>query len=143
MNIVRKVFCGRTYAQGVFHGSFSTLQIPILGSVFRKMKRFFVFSTYVVLCFVFNLLGAEEDRPESFLFPELQGKLRFPMEIQTPVSGSFAEYRTHHLHMGADFKTFHLNGFPAIAPFDGVVESVSESPTGYGLNLMLRSSSGL
>ncbi|EMY16165.1 hypothetical protein LEP1GSC043_4198 [Leptospira weilii str. Ecochallenge] len=82
-----------------------------------------------------------EDR--SLLFPELQGKLRFPMEIQTPVSGSFAEYRTHHLHMGADFKTFHLNGFPAIAPFDGIVESVSESPTGYGLNLMLRSSSGL
>ncbi len=65
------------------------------------------------------------------------------MEVQTPVSGSFAEYRTHHLHMGADFKTFHLNGFPAIAPFDGVVESISESPTGYGLNLMLRSSSGL
>lgn len=105
------------------------------------MKRFFVFSIYVILLFflAFWELRAE-DRPE---FPELQGKLRFPMEVQTPVSGSFAEYRTHHLHMGADFKTFHLNGFPAIAPFDGVVESISESPTGYGLNLMFRSSSGL
>ncbi len=105
------------------------------------MKRFFVFSISVVLLFflIFQGLWAE-DRPE---FPELQGKLRFPMEVQTPVSGSFAEYRTHHLHMGADFKTFHLNGFPAVAPFDGVVESISESPTGYGLNLMLRSSSGL
>ncbi|WP_081605069.1 M23 family metallopeptidase [Leptospira alstonii] len=101
---------------------------------------------YVALLFVFIFQGKglrAEDRPELLLFPELQGKLRFPMEIQTPVSGSFAEYRTHHLHMGADFKTFHLNGFPAIAPFDGVVESVSESPTGYGLNLMLRSPSGL
>ncbi|WP_410175018.1 M23 family metallopeptidase [Leptospira borgpetersenii] len=113
---------------------------------FRKMKRFFAFSTYTVLFFAFILLvnGLKaEDRPESLLFPELQGKLQFPMEIQTPVSGSFAEYRIHHLHMGADFKTFHLNGFPAIAPFDGIVESVSESPTGYGLNLILRSSSGL
>ncbi|UVA63469.1 M23 family metallopeptidase [Leptospira borgpetersenii] len=110
------------------------------------MKRFFAFSTYTVLLFAFILLvnGLKaEDRPESLLFPELQGKLQFPMEIQTPVSGSFAEYRIHHLHMGADFKTFHLNGFPAIAPFDGIVESVSESPTGYGLNLILRSSSGL
>lgn len=110
------------------------------------MKRFFAFSTYTVLFFAFILLvnGLKaEDRPESLLFPELQGKLQFPMEIQTPVSGSFAEYRIHHLHMGADFKTFHLNGFPAIAPFDGIVESVSESPTGYGLNLILRSSSGL
>ncbi|ABJ75491.1 M23 family metallopeptidase [Leptospira borgpetersenii] len=110
------------------------------------MERFFAFSTYTVLLFAFILLvnGLKaEDRPESLLFPELQGKLQFPMEIQTPVSGSFAEYRIHHLHMGADFKTFHLNGFPAIAPFDGIVESVSESPTGYGLNLILRSSSGL
>ncbi|PJZ55530.1 peptidase M23 [Leptospira barantonii] len=107
------------------------------------MKRFSALSTYVlVLILTFQGLGAE-DRPELLLFPELQGKLRFPMEFQTPISGSFAEYRTHHLHMGADFKTFHLNGLPAIAPFDGVVESVSESPTGYGLNLMVRSSSGL
>ncbi|TGM01046.1 M23 family metallopeptidase [Leptospira barantonii] len=107
------------------------------------MKRFSVLSAYVlVLILAFQGLGAE-DRPELLLFPELQGKLRFPMEFQTPISGSFAEYRTHHLHMGADFKTFHLNGLPAIAPFDGVVESVSESPTGYGLNLMVRSASGL
>ncbi|WP_246057531.1 M23 family metallopeptidase [Leptospira gomenensis] len=84
-----------------------------------------------------------EDRPELRLYPELQGRILFPMEFQTPVSGSFAEYRVHHLHMGADFKTFHLNGFPAIAPFDGFVESLSESPNGYGLNLVLRSSSGL
>ncbi|WP_025182318.1 M23 family metallopeptidase [Leptospira kirschneri] len=127
--------------QGVFSIPFSALQISFFDPFFRKMKRFFVFSIYVVLLFflIFRELWAE-DRPE---FPELQGKLRFPMEVQTPVSGSFAEYRTHHLHMGADFKTFHLNGFPAIAPFDGVVESISESPTGYGLNLMLRSSSGL
>ncbi|AXR60768.1 M23 family metallopeptidase [Leptospira mayottensis] len=125
---------------------FRLYKFRFLAQFFRKMKRFFAFSTYVVLSFAFILLvkGLKaEDRPESLLFPELQGKLRFPMEIQTPVSGSFAEYRIHHLHMGADFKTFHLNGFPAIAPFDGIVESVSESPTGYGLNLMLRSSSGL
>ncbi|TGK26810.1 M23 family metallopeptidase [Leptospira yasudae] len=110
------------------------------------MKRFSARSIPTLLLFVliFPWSGLwTEDRPELQLFPELQGKLRFPMEIQTPISGSFAEYRTHHLHMGADFKTFHLNGLPAIAPFDGVVESVSESPNGYGLNLMVRSPSGL
>ncbi|MBM9579827.1 M23 family metallopeptidase [Leptospira sp. 201903070] len=109
------------------------------------MIRFFV----VRCAFLFSILILSwgglraEDRPEFQLFPELQGKLRFPMEFQTPISGSFAEYRVHHLHMGADFKTFHVNGLPAIAPFDGFVESISESPTGYGLNLMVRSPSGL
>ncbi|MBM9500480.1 M23 family metallopeptidase [Leptospira sp. 201903071] len=108
------------------------------------MNRFLVFkslSLWILLLFVEGL-GAV-DRPELQLFPELQGKLRFPMEFQTPISGSFAEYRVHHLHMGADFKTFHVNGLPAIAPFDGFVESISESPSGYGLNLMVRSPSGL
>ncbi|WP_208862019.1 M23 family metallopeptidase [Leptospira barantonii] len=126
-----------------FRDAFRLYKFRFSVQFFRKMKRFSALSTYVlVLILTFQGLGAE-DRPELLLFPELQGKLRFPMEFQTPISGSFAEYRTHHLHMGADFKTFHLNGLPAIAPFDGVVESVSESPTGYGLNLMVRSSSGL
>ncbi|XDD51317.1 M23 family metallopeptidase [Leptospira sp. WS92.C1] len=106
--------------------------------IFLLAPRYFLF----LIVLLVKGLGAE-DRPEFQLFPELQGKLRFPMEFQTPISGSFAEYRVHHLHMGADFKTFHMNGLPAIAPFDGFVESISESPTGYGLNLMLRSSSGL
>ncbi|WP_429945611.1 M23 family metallopeptidase [Leptospira stimsonii] len=111
------------------------------------MNRFFLFKGFFcgILFLALSALSAlsAEDRPELLLFPELQGKLRFPMEFQTPISGSFAEYRVHHLHMGADFKTFHVNGLPAIAPFDGFVESISESPTGYGLNLMVRSPSGL
>ncbi|MGJ4754648.1 M23 family metallopeptidase [Leptospira kmetyi] len=126
-----------------FRNAFRLYKFRFSVQFFRKMKRFSALSAYVlVLIWTFQGLRAE-DRPELQLFPELQGKLRFPMEFQTPISGSFAEYRTHHLHMGADFKTFHLNGLPAIAPFDGVVESVSESPTGYGLNLMVRSASGL
>lgn len=68
------------------------------------------------------------------------GNLGFPMEIETPISGSYAEYRVHHLHMGCDFKTFHTNGISAISPFQGYVESIGQSTKGYGSNIILRSS---
>ncbi|EPG76328.1 hypothetical protein LEP1GSC058_1245 [Leptospira fainei serovar Hurstbridge str. BUT 6] len=67
------------------------------------------------------------------------GNLRFPMELETPISGSYAEYRVHHLHMGCDFKTFHANGLSALAPFSGYVDSIGQSGKGYGLNLVLKS----
>lgn len=69
------------------------------------------------------------------------GNLSFPMELETPISGSYAEYRIHHLHMGCDFKTFHTNGLYAKAPFSGYVESIAQSAKGYGVNLVLKSSS--
>ncbi|TGK55202.1 M23 family peptidase [Leptospira wolffii] len=68
------------------------------------------------------------------------GGLGFPMEWETPISGSYAEYRVHHLHMGCDFKTFHANGISALAPFAGSVESIGQSQKGYGLNLVVKSS---
>lgn len=68
------------------------------------------------------------------------GNLGFPMEMETPISGSYAEYRVHHLHMGCDFKTFHTNGISAISPFQGYVESIGQSTKGYGSNIILRSS---
>ncbi|EQA45067.1 hypothetical protein LEP1GSC050_2208 [Leptospira broomii serovar Hurstbridge str. 5399] len=68
------------------------------------------------------------------------GNMRFPMELETPISGSYAEYRVHHLHMGCDFKTFHANGLAASAPFSGYVDSIGQSAKGYGLNLVLKSS---
>ncbi|WP_246032064.1 M23 family metallopeptidase [Leptospira fluminis] len=61
------------------------------------------------------------------------------MELETPISGSYAEYRIHHLHMGCDFKTFHTNGLYAKAPFSGYVESIAQSAKGYGVNLVLKS----
>ncbi|EMP04818.1 hypothetical protein LEP1GSC124_4735 [Leptospira interrogans serovar Pyrogenes str. 200701872] len=42
--------------QGVFSIPFSALQITFSGPFFRKMKRFFVFSIYVILYF-FGFLG--------------------------------------------------------------------------------------
>ncbi|WP_100787037.1 M23 family metallopeptidase [Leptospira adleri] len=128
-----------------FGNAFRLYKFQIGFHFLGRMNRFLIFRGFFLgmLLLCASALRAE-DRPEELqLFPELQGKLRFPMEFQTPISGSFAEYRVHHLHMGADFKTFHVNGLPAIAPFDGFVESISESPSGYGLNLMVRSPSGL
>ncbi|PJZ68894.1 peptidase M23 [Leptospira perolatii] len=67
------------------------------------------------------------------------GTLKFPTEVETPISGSYAEFRVHHLHMGCDFKTFQANGLLALSPFEGYVESISQSTKGYGLNVMLKS----
>ncbi|TGL64525.1 M23 family metallopeptidase [Leptospira sarikeiensis] len=68
------------------------------------------------------------------------GTLSFPMELETPISGSYAEYRVHHLHMGCDFKTFHANGISAISPFEGYIESIGQSTKGYGSNIIIKSS---
>nr|WP_246052757.1 M23 family peptidase [Leptospira semungkisensis] len=68
-------------------------------------------------------------------------QLGFPMELETPISGSYAEYRVHHLHMGCDFKTFHANGISAISPVSGFVDSIGQSTKGYGTNIVLKSSS--
>ncbi|EMJ97211.1 hypothetical protein LEP1GSC192_3544 [Leptospira sp. B5-022] len=68
------------------------------------------------------------------------GNLGFPMEMETPISGSYAEYRVHHLHMGCDFKTFHTNGISAVSPFQGYVDSIGQSTKGYGSNIIIKSS---
>lgn len=61
----------------------------------------------------------------------------FPLPYYSPVSGTFAEIRNHNLHLGSDFKSYGLNGHNILATFDGYVEEISYSKTGYGLSLNL------
>ncbi|WP_246846470.1 M23 family metallopeptidase [Leptospira biflexa] len=70
--------------------------------------------------------------------PEIpHSEVGFPLPYYSPVSGTFAEIRNHNLHLGSDFKSYGLNGHNILATFDGYVEEISYSKTGYGLALNL------
>lgn len=66
-------------------------------------------------------------------------KPHWPLEIQSPISGTFGEYRTYNLHMGLDFKTYGLNGVKVLATFDGYIQFLSQKNKGYGLSIHLYS----
>ncbi|MCB1179416.1 MAG: M23 family metallopeptidase [Leptospiraceae bacterium] len=68
---------------------------------------------------------------------EKQSKILWPMEMKVPISGSFAEFRNSHMHMGCDFKTFGINGFPVLGLFDSTIKSMSYSTAGYGLSVLI------
>ena len=87
------------------------------------------------LCFFIILFQSE-------LFSEDLEKVVWPLEQRLPISGSFAEFRNTHLHMGCDFKTYGINGFPVLAVFGGHLSSLSYSEFGYGLTFWLSSASG-
>ncbi len=63
----------------------------------------------------------------------------WPMKLKLPISGTFAEYRNSHLHMGCDFKTYGINGYPILSVFDGHISSISYSDKGYGLSVNIYS----
>lgn len=73
------------------------------------------------------------------LEPAKTDSVYWPMEYRLPISGSFSEFRNGHLHMGCDFKTYGINGFPIVSVFDGTIHSMSYSNVGYGLSINLYS----
>ena len=77
----------------------------------------------------------------SAIEPDAKKKVFWPLDMKLPISGSFAEYRNSHLHMGCDFKTYGINGFPVLSVFDGYVSNMSYSENGYGLSIILTSPS--
>ncbi|TGL75526.1 M23 family metallopeptidase [Leptospira jelokensis] len=84
------------------------------------------------LLFCVSHLSADSKIPE---IPH--SDVGFPLPYFSPVSGTFAEIRNHNLHLGSDFKSYGLNGHNILATFDGFVEEISYSKTGYGLSLNL------
>ncbi|WCL48648.1 M23 family metallopeptidase [Leptospira sp. GIMC2001] len=63
----------------------------------------------------------------------------WPLDFFSPISGTFGEYRNHNMHMGADFKSYGLNGHPVLAVFDGSIDHISQSQKGYGTSFNLYS----
>ncbi|TGL21881.1 M23 family metallopeptidase [Leptospira yanagawae] len=95
-----------------------------------QLAKFF-FSILSLLFFVSHL--STDSR-----IPEIpHSEVGFPLPYFSPVSGTFAEIRNHNLHLGSDFKSYGLNGHNILATFDGYVEEISYSKTGYGLSLNL------
>ncbi|MCB1191381.1 MAG: hypothetical protein KDK90_13130 [Leptospiraceae bacterium] len=92
------------------------------------MKRFLFLTKLLlpILALTSGLLMAET----------FEKKIFWPMFIRLPISGSFGEFRNRHLHMGCDFKTYGINGFPILSVFDGELASMSYSAWGYGLSIV-------
>ena len=86
------------------------------------------------LCFIFTfqLYSIEPEKIDS---------VYWPMQVRLPISGTFAEFRNSHLHMGCDYKTYGINGFPVLSVYDGNIASMSYSNNGYGLSINLFSPS--
>jgi hypothetical protein len=95
---------------------------------------------FLILCFFFPVLPglfslSAQQKPETF------DQVIWPMDFRNPITGSFAEYRNSSLHMGNDFKTYLMNGFPVKAIFDGHISEFGFSDYGYGLTFKLKSGS--
>ena len=73
--------------------------------------------------------------------PEKTDSVHWPMQVRLPISGTFAEFRNSHLHMGCDYKTYGINGFSILSVYDGNIASMSYANNGYGLSINLFSPS--
>ncbi|MCZ8343215.1 MAG: M23 family peptidase [Leptospira sp.] len=94
------------------------------------MRSFFLRIGFCLLAGTAATFGLRSEVPE--IPPEEVG---FPLPYLSPITGTFAEIRNHNLHLGSDFKSYGLNGHDILATFDGYVDEISYSKTGYGLSL--------
>lgn len=100
-----------------------------------KRSLFFLLLTFSVFSPSQSLFsdGLEEK------FKEVRSLPGWPLEFFSPISGTFAEYRNYNMHMGADFKSYGMNGHSILATYDGYIDHISQSNKGYGLSLNLYS----
>jgi hypothetical protein len=70
------------------------------------------------------------------------GNILFPLKTNDSVSATFGEYRSNHLHAGADFRTQRRNGIPVIAPSPGKIVNLYGDENGYGLMLTFEADNG-
>ena len=83
----------------------------------------------IVICFSF-IISMQVNAIE----PEKIDSVHWPMQVRLPISGTFAEFRNSHLHMGCDYKTYGINGFSVLSVYDGNITSMSYASNGYGKN---------
>jgi len=55
-----------------------------------------------------------------------------PMDINPDISGGFCVMRSHHFHLGLDFRTQRKEGFPLHSVADGYIKRIKISHYGYG-----------
>ncbi len=94
------------------------------------MKKIFVFS-FLTFC---NTLLAQQEYPNNYF-----GN---PLEIESILSGTFAELRSNHFHSGLDIKTNQREGLNVLATANGYVSRIKISPWGYGKALYIKHPNG-
>ncbi len=94
------------------------------------MKNLVVF----ILFLFFNIFYAQQDYPENYF-----GN---PLEIESVLSGTFAELRSNHFHSGLDIKTKQIEGLNVLATADGYVSRIKISPWGYGKAIYIKHPNG-
>ncbi|MCG9873305.1 MAG: M23 family metallopeptidase [Leptospiraceae bacterium] len=95
-----------------------------------------IFSLIIFLFLQIRMLVAQEVPYEA-----IRKEVAWPLSFYSPISGTFCEYRNYNMHMGADFKSYGLNGHPILATYDGYIEHISQSRKGYGVSLNIHSPS--
>jgi murein DD-endopeptidase MepM/ murein hydrolase activator NlpD len=85
--------------------------------------------------FLLAFLGLGSSPGDSTLY-------RPPLDIRSPVSSTFAEFRDGHFHAGIDFGTYRRRGYRVRAVAPGYVWRVKTSPVGYGKALYLKLDNG-
>ena len=80
-----------------------------------------LFISFLYICLSIN---AQEKYPTNYF-----GK---PLEIETILSGTFAELRSNHFHSGIDIKTQQKEGLKVFATAKGYISRIKISPWGYG-----------
>ncbi|MCC5814140.1 MAG: M23 family metallopeptidase [Leptospira sp.] len=72
-------------------------------------------------------------------YGSIRDKMAWPLSLYSPISGTFGEYRNYNMHMGADFKTYGMNGHRILATSDGYIDFISQKDKGYGRSFHLNS----
>jgi murein DD-endopeptidase MepM/ murein hydrolase activator NlpD len=85
---------------------------------------------------------AENTRALEVKPVQMDGKYRWPLDINNGISSSFQEFRSNHFHAGFDLRTMQKTGYPVYAIADGVIYKIRMEKRGSGRGLYLKQDDG-
>lgn len=88
----------------------------------------------LILLFISNFAYAQSLLPKDYF--------RYPLDIKTVITGTFAELRPNHFHSGIDFSVSGQTGLNVYAVADGYVSRIKVSAGGYGKALYITHPNG-
>ncbi len=114
-----------------------------------KNNKLYIVFFFGVFCFVTSVFSLFPSVHAGFTtgimrpgYAFAAGNILFPLKTNDSVSATFGEYRSNHLHAGADFRTQRRNGIPVIAPSPGKIVNLYGDENGYGLMLTFEADNG-
>jgi hypothetical protein len=97
------------------------------------------FATLVFSIILYGLGTTVHSESIEDKYGSIRDKMGWPLSLFSPISGTFGEYRNYNMHMGADFKTYGMNGLKILATSDGYIDFISQKDKGYGRSFHLYS----